>query len=61
MTTDWRTDAIGYIFRYGYTLTVQSFNKKEEDIGIYSQRWWKNSGNYAENWSQGFSPFKVDL
>ena len=59
VTTDWRGDAIGYIPRYSYTLTVKNFNKKEEVVGVYSQLWCKNSGNYAENWSQGFSAYQT--
>jgi hypothetical protein len=55
---DYRGDAIGYVPRYGYTLTVKNFNKKEEVVGIYTQLWCKNSVNYAENWSNGFSAYQ---
>ena len=55
---DYRGDAIGYVPRYGYTLTVKNFNKTEEVVGVYTQLWCKNSVNYAENWSGGFSAYQ---
>ena len=55
---DYRSDAIGYVPRYGYTLTVKNFNKVVEVVGIYTQLWCKNSVNYAENWSSGFSAYQ---
>ncbi len=58
LESDYRGEAIGYVPRYGYTLTVKNFNKKEEVVGIYTQLWCKNSVNYAENWSNGFSAYQ---
>jgi len=56
--TDYRGDAIGYVPRYGFALTVKNFNKTEEVVGVYTQLWCKNSVNYAENWSSGFSAYQ---
>ena len=58
LESDYRGEAIGYVPRYGYTLTVKNFNKTEEVVGIYTQLWCKNSVNYAENWSSGFSAYQ---
>ena len=55
--TDFRGDAIGYVPRYGYTLTVKNFSKSEEIVGVYTQLWCKNSPRYSENWSSGFSAY----
>jgi hypothetical protein len=55
---DYRGDAIGYVPRYGYALTVKNFNKSEEVVGVYTQLWCRNSVNYAENWSSGFSAYQ---
>ena len=53
---DYRGDAIGYVPRYSYTVTVKNFSKSEEIVGIYTQLWCKNSANFASNWSEGFDP-----
>jgi hypothetical protein len=52
---DYRGEIIGHVPRYGYTLTVKNFSKSEEIVGVYTQLWCKNSSNYADNWSGGFS------
>jgi hypothetical protein len=54
---DYRGEAIGYIPRYGYTVTLKNFGKAQEVVGIYTQLWCKNSGSYATNWSEGFDPY----
>ena len=53
---DFRGDAIGYVPRYSYSVTVKNFSKSEEIVGIYTQLWCKNSVNFASNWSEGFDP-----
>lgn len=53
---DYRGDAIGYVPRYSYSVTVKNFSKSEEIVGIYTQLWCKNSVNFASNWSEGFDP-----
>lgn len=55
--TDYRGDAIGYVSRYGFTVTVKNFSKSEEVVGIFTQLWCKNSPRYGENWSAGFSAY----
>ena len=55
--TDYRGDAIGYVSRYGFTVTLKNFGKSEEVVGIYTQLWCKNSPRYGENWSAGFSTY----
>jgi hypothetical protein len=54
---DFRGDAIGYVPRFSYTVTVKNFSKSEEIVGIFTQLWCKNSANYASNWSEGFDPY----
>lgn len=55
---DYRGDAIGYVPRYGYTLTVKNFNRSQEVVGVYTQLWCRNSINYADNWTTGFSGYQ---
>ncbi len=55
---DFRGDAIGYVPRFSYTVTVKNFSKSEEIVGIYTQLWCKNSGSYATNYSEGFDPYQ---
>lgn len=54
---DYRDEAIGYVPRYGYTVSVKNFDKKEEVVGVYTQLWCKNSSKYASNWSEGFDSY----
>ncbi len=54
---DYRGETIGYVPRYGYTVTVKNFGKTEEVVGVYTQLWCKNSGSYATNYSEGFDPY----
>jgi hypothetical protein len=54
---DYRGDAIGFVPRYGYTVTVKNFSKTQEIVGIYTQLWCKNSANYASNYGEGFDPY----
>ena len=55
--TDYRDETIGYLPRYGYTVTVKNFDKTEEVVGVYTQLWCKNSSKYASNWSEGFDSY----
>jgi hypothetical protein len=54
---EYRGDMIGYVPRYGITVTVKNFNKSEEVVGVFTQLWCKNSGSYATNYSEGFDPY----
>ena len=54
---DYRGEAIGYVPRFGYTVTVKNFSKTQEIVGIFTQLWCKNSGSYATNYSEGFDPY----
>lgn len=54
---EYRGDAIGYVPRYGLTVTVKNYNKTEEVVGVYTQLWCRNSGSYATNYSEGFDPY----
>ena len=40
--TDYRGDAIGYVSRYGFTVTLKNFGRTEEVVGIFTQLWCKN-------------------
>ena len=55
--TDYRGDAIGYVPRYSYTVTLKNFGRSEEVVGVYTQLWCKNSPNFANNWSAGFATY----
>jgi hypothetical protein len=55
--TDYRGDAIGYVSRYGFTVTLKNFGRTEEVVGIFTQLWCKNSPRYGENWPAGFSTY----
>ena len=55
---DYRGEAIGYVPRFSYTVTIKNFSKSEEIVGIYTQLWCKNSGSYATNYSEGFDPYQ---
>jgi hypothetical protein len=54
---EYRGDEIGFVPRYGYTVTVKNFNKTKEVVGVYTQLWCKNSSSYASNYSEGFDPY----
>ena len=55
---DYRGEAIGYVPRFSYIVTVKNFSKSQEIVGIYTQLWCKNSGSYATNYSEGFDPYQ---
>jgi hypothetical protein len=51
---EYRGETVGFVPRYSYTVTIKNFSKSQEVVGVYTQLWCKNSGNYAGNYSEGF-------
>jgi hypothetical protein len=51
---DYRGEATGFVPRFSYAVSVKNFHKSVEVVGVYTQLWCRNSGNYGGNYSEGF-------